>query len=262
MTTSREPVLLDDRNDRVALVTGATGGIGRAIVRDLLDRGWAVLASDLGPTATFDGGGDRLLYVQADVRDPRAMAAVAQAADRLGTLRACIANAGIVTENFAPFLDSAPTAWTPTIEVNVLGTLNTFQAAARVMSQSGGGRLAATASVAGVRPESDLVAYSASKAAVIAIVQSVALDFGPHNISVNAVAPGPVSTEALLEVEDSRGQDAAFAGQYERFREANRPFGRLATPEEIAGVFGWLLSDAAAYITGQVITVDGGGVLT
>jgi NAD(P)-dependent dehydrogenase (short-subunit alcohol dehydrogenase family) len=258
----RTPVSLDDDGDRVALVTGAAGAIGRSIVASLIKSGWAVLATDLETDATFGEDTARVRYMRADVCDPDAMVAAVQEARHLGTLRACIANAGIVTENFVPFLEAAPQVWEPTLRVNVLGTLNTFQAAARVIGEAGGGRMAATASVAGVRAEADIVAYSASKAGVISITRSLALDLGPKRISVNAVAPGPVRSDAQDDVIDSRGKNPAFAGEYERFREANRPFGRLADPDEVAEVFAWLLSDAAGYMTGQVITIDGGGVLT
>lgn len=257
----RTPVVLDGEGDRVALVTGAAGAIGRSIVARLVKHGWAVLATDLETDASFSEDAARVRYVQADVCDPDAIAAAVEEARHLGTLRACIANAGIVTENFVPFLEASPEVWEPTLRVNLLGTLNTFQAAARVIGEAGGGRMAATASVAGVRPEADIVAYSASKAGVISIVQSLALDLGPKRISVNAVAPGPVRSDAQDDVIESRGKNPAFAGEYERFREANRPFGCLADPDEVAGVFAWLLSDAAAYITGQVLVIDGGGVL-
>lgn len=258
----RTPVLLDTDQSRVALVTGAAGAIGRSIVTDLVRRGWAVLATDIEDDAEFGEDDATVQYMRADVCNSSAMAAAAEQARGLGTLRACIANAGIVTENFVPFLDAPPDVWEPTLRVNVLGTLNTFQSAARMIGEAGGGRMAATASVAGVRAESDIVAYSASKAAVISIVRSLALDLGPQRISVNAVAPGPVRSDAQDDVIDSRGKNPAFAGEYERFREVNRPFGRLAEPDEVAAVFGWLLSDAASYMTGQVLTIDGGGVLT
>jgi len=233
----------------------------------LVSRGWAVLATDLQPEADFGEDADRVRYVQADVTDVQAMAAAAEAASELGSVCGCIANAGVVTEDFSRFFEASPEAWWSTLNINVLGTLNTFHAAARAMLQSGGGRMAATASVAGVRPEADIVAYSASKAAVISIVKSLALELGSANVSVNGVAPGPVSTELQLSVikvrdlgEERAGGDA-YGARYERFRNESRPFSRMATPEEVAGVFGWLLSDAAAYMTGQVLVLDGGGVL-
>lgn len=263
----RRTLALDDDPDRVVLVTGAGGGIGRAIVADVLARGWAVLATDVVPSEDYGAVPARVRYVQADVTDHASMVAAARAAEELGALRGCIANAGVVTEDYGAFLQTSPTVWRPTIDVNVLGTLNTFHAAAPIVKAHGGGRMAATASVAGVRAESDIVAYSASKAAVISIVRSLALELGSANVSLNAVAPGPVSGEHQGHVVNERAQAEARAGgyaystRYERFRDDNRPFARMATPQEVAGVLGWLLSDAASYVTGQVVVLDGGGVL-
>jgi NAD(P)-dependent dehydrogenase (short-subunit alcohol dehydrogenase family) len=252
---------------RVALLTGASGGIGRAIVRDLIARGWSVLAADVVSSADFDAPPGRVRYVQADVTDVRQMNAAVESAEELGSLVACIANAGVAIEEFGKFVDASATPWQTTLAVNVLGTLVTFQAAARAMVRGGGGRLAATSSVAGIRAEADLIAYSASKAAVISIVKSLALELGAAGISVNAVAPGPVSTERQLQVVQEREAGAeqaggdAFGARYERFRNENRPFARMAAPEEVAAAFGWLLSDDAAYMTGQVLVLDGGGIL-
>ena len=266
-TPGRQTTQLDAVPDRVALVTGAGGGIGRRIVDDLLRRGWAVLATDVVAPADYGDTPDRVRYMQADVTDHASMVAAAQAAEELGSLRGCIANAGVVTEDFASFLQTSPALWKPTIDINVLGTLNTFHAAAPIIKAHGGGRMAATASVAGVRAESDIIAYSASKAAVISIVRSLALELGTANVSLNAVAPGPVSGDSQDHTLDERAQAEERAGgyaystRYERFRDDNRPFARMVTPEEVARVFGWLLSDEAAYITGQVVVLDGGGVL-
>jgi len=263
----RAPAQLDEMSDRVALVTGATGGIGRAIVRDLLTRGWSVLATDVCPTADFDESPGRVRYVQADVTDVTQMSAAVDAAEELGSLVGCIANAGVASEEFGRFVEASAQPWQATVAVNVVGTLVTFQAAARAMVRGCGGRLLATSSVAGVRAEADLVAYSASKAAVISIVKSLALELGAAGISVNAVAPGPVSTERQLQVIEERETGAelaggdAFGARYERFRNENRPFARMAAPEEVAAVFSWLLSDDAGYMTGQVLVLDGGGTL-
>lgn len=261
----REPTMLDARVDRVAVVTGAAGGIGRAIVADLSQRGWRVLAADIADHATFDCDASRVRYVQADVTDAASMAEAIKVANELGILCGCVANAGVLTENFSGFLVASPDAWRSTLDVNVVGTLATLQAAARAMMTSGGGRLVATASVAGIRPEADVVAYSASKAAVISIVKSLALELGPSGISVNAVAPGPVSTQAQQQVIDSRNEAASTSTsigiQHDRLRAEYRPFERRAAPAEVAEVIGWLLSDAAAYMTGNVAVLDGGGVL-
>ncbi len=254
-------------DERVVLVTGAAGGIGGAIVARFAADGWRVLATDIVAASDFGTADDRVRYVPADVADAEQMSAVVAAAQELGSLRGCIANAGVLTEDFSSFVDSSQEAWRSTFEINLIGVLNTFQATARALVAEGGGRMAATASVSGLRAEPTLPAYCASKAAVISVVQSLALELGAAGVTVNAVAPGPVGTEAQMRVIESRKQSAKPAAQetaserFERFRTEGRPLSRLAKPEEIAGAFAWLLSEDAAYVTGQVLVVDGGGVL-
>jgi NAD(P)-dependent dehydrogenase (short-subunit alcohol dehydrogenase family) len=258
---------IDATPDRVALVTGAAGGIGHATVQELVARGWRVLATDIAPEATFDAPPDIVRYVAADVTDREQIGAAVRAAEELGTFLAAIANAGVVAEDFSAFVDVAPVAWSTTLSINVLGVLNTFQAATEALLRGGrGGRLAASSSVAGVRAEPHLAAYSASKAAINSIVRSLALELGADGITVNGVAPGPVQSELQDRVIAERnarepGVAENAADRFERHRNEGRPIGRLATPEEVGGTFCWLLSDAAAYVTGQVIVVDGGGVL-
>jgi NAD(P)-dependent dehydrogenase (short-subunit alcohol dehydrogenase family) len=254
--------------DPVVIVTGAAGGIGLAVVSEFVRNGWNVLATDLMDQARTDTAYGAVRYVAADVTDPDHMTAVVRTAGELGTLVGCIANAGVTAEDFTAFADAARDHWRRTFDVNVLGVLTTFQAAAAALVRGGsGGRLAATSSVAGLRAEPLLPAYSASKAAVISIVKSLALELGPAGITVNAVAPGPVSGEHQNRVIEQRresgirGTAENAAGRFERHRNEGRPIGRLATPQEVAGAFSWLLSDAAAYITGQVLVVDGGGTL-
>lgn len=268
MTTSNTddgPVYLDDV-DRVAIVTGAAGGLGATTTRNLVGRGWKVLAADRLPYSDITDLGDNVRYVQTDVTDAGAMTDVARQANNWAPLRGCVANAGVLVEGFDGFLASKPDAWRTTLEVNVIGVLSTFHAVAPYLVEAGGGRMAATASVAGVRPEADVSLYSASKAAVISLIKSLAFELGHHAIAVNGVAPGPATTAMIESVSEGRDalDPATFSAgkRYDEFRHNNRPFRRLAKPEEIGGTFGWLLSDEAAYITGHVVVIDGGGVLT
>lgn len=255
--------MVDDRG--VVLVTGATGGIGRAVVDTLASRGWGVLATDLVPNSGFAHDSGRVRYVVADVTSAEQMDDAVQASGSLGRLVGCVANAGILAEDFSDTVDASPAAWRRTFEVNVVGVLTTLQATARVLANSGGGRMTATASVAGIRAEPNLPAYSASKAAVISVVQSLALELGPAAITVNAVAPGPVATDAQMRVIEERSagrlDEETPARRFDRHRAEGRPISRLATPTDVAEGFAWLLSDAAAYITGHVLTIDGGSVL-
>lgn len=247
------------------LVTGATGGIGRAVVDTLVSRGWSVLATDLSPDPGIANESGRVRYVVADVTSAEQMSAAVEVAKSLGPLVGCVANAGILAEDFSDLTDASPGAWSRTLEVNVVGVLTTLQATARALVKSGGGRMTATASVAGLRAEPNLPAYCASKAAVISVVRSLALELGPAGITVNAVAPGPVATDAQMRVVQGRQQaelaNETMAQRFERHRTEGRPIPRLATPEDVAEGFAWLLSDAAAYVTGHVLTVDGGSVL-
>lgn len=253
-------------SDRVALITGAAGGIGRAIVERFVEDGWKVAAVDRAPARWPS---PNVSHIEADVADASAMAAAARAAAELGTLTVGIANAGIVAEDLGVFLETgSPEAWSQTLEVNVIGVLATFHAVARELVRAGvPGRLLATGSIAGVRPEPGLPAYCASKAAVTAIVRALALELGEHGINVNAVAPGPTSTEAQARVNEERRQRATAAtvetrsARAERHRNEGRAIRRLAEPDEIAAAFAWLASPEASYVTGQTIVMDGGAVL-
>lgn len=253
----RGPIYLEAETDRVAIVTGAAGGIGRATVEAFVDRGWSVVAVD---RAQQEWQHDSVTGVVADVTSMESMREAVNVARRVGTLRACVANAGVIDEGFAGFMDAPVDGWRSTLEVNVLGAMVTFRCALEEMRERGGGRLIATSSVAGLRAEADVVAYSASKAALCSVVRSLALEFGRAGVAVNAVAPGPVSTGMQDEVLARRPAEG-MGGRLDDLRHALRPLGRMATPEEVGGIIVWLTSDAAAYVTGQTLAIDGGGVL-
>jgi NAD(P)-dependent dehydrogenase (short-subunit alcohol dehydrogenase family) len=234
-------------------------GIGRATVECLRGEGARVVPIDI---SADPGHGDDELLV-ADVTDPEAIAAAVGTVAQDGGLDICVGNAGMT--EYRSVLDATPAHWRRMIELNLLGLVNTFTAAARVMVGAGrGGSLVATASVAGLRGESGGGAYCASKAAVISVCQSLALELAPHQITVNAVAPGEVDTELhaglMREVAVAHGSTADEVRA--RFLRDRVPAGRMAAPSEIAEAIAFLASPAASYITGETVRVDGGELLT
>jgi len=231
---------------RRALVTGAATGIGAATAARFRAEGAHVVGVDADPA--YDG-------VVADVTDPDQIAAAVLA---VGDLDICVANAGISL--MQPFLDGDLAAWGRVLQVNLLGVMNTFQQAAMAMPR--GGRLLATASIAGLHGEPEASAYCASKAGVVGLVRSLAIELGPRGFTVNAVAPGQIDTRMnstdLETVSRREGRPAAELLQ--AHLDQRVPARRLGTPDEVAGVFAFLASDEAAFISGSVVTIDGGEV--
>jgi NAD(P)-dependent dehydrogenase (short-subunit alcohol dehydrogenase family) len=239
---------------KTALVTGAGGGIGRAVVDRFQSEGARVCAVDRG-----DDGSPGDLFVQADVTDPAQVENAVRAAQELGCLDICVANAGVMANGL--LLETDRAQWREVIEVNLLGVMTTFRAAAAVMVDAGaGGRLLATSSTAGLRAEGGSAAYCASKAGVIAVVQAAALELAAEGITVNAVAPGEIDTVmnamAMRAVAARQGRSDTEVRL--EMLEQRIPLKRMGRPAEVAGVLAFLASDQAAYITGEVVRVDGG----
>jgi NAD(P)-dependent dehydrogenase (short-subunit alcohol dehydrogenase family) len=229
---------------RRALVTGAATGIGAATVGRFSAEGAHVVGVDADPA--YSG-------VVADVTDPDELARAVLGA---GELDICVANAGVSL--MESFLGGDLRSWERVLRVNLLGVMNTFQQAALAMPR--GGRLLATASIAGLRGEPDASAYCASKAGVIGLVRSLAVELAPRGFTVNAVAPGQIDTRmnsADLETV-SRREGRPAAELLETHLERRVPARRLGTPDEVAALFGFLASDEAAFITGTVLAIDGG----
>lgn len=242
-----------------AVVTGGLRGIGSATVGCLRDQGARVVVIDRdAPDESSPHD-----YLQADVTDRQAVCdAIATAAQPTG-LDICVANAG-VTE-FVPTLEASPEHWRRILEVNVMGTVYTLTAAAQWMVKAGrGGRLVATASVAGLRGEAGGAAYCASKAAVISLCQSMALEFASEEINVNAVAPGEIDTELhaglMRQMATHRGESVETIRQ--TLIEQRVPAGRMGTPSDVAAVIAFLVGPNAAYITGETMRIDGGELLS
>ncbi len=250
---------------KVAAVTGGGQGMGRAISLRLAQEGARVVVADLKReqadqvAAEIGAVGGEAHVVEMDVRRPEhAQAMVDAAVQRFGGLDILVNNAGV--GKIIPFLETTPQDWDFMFEVNCKGLLWCSQAAARTMiSQGRGGRIINLASQAGRRGEALVLAYCASKAAVISMTQSMALALAEHQITVNAIAPGIVDTPFWEEV------DRQFArlhnlptGEPKRRAVASIPLGRIEQPEDVAGVAAFLASADAGYITQQCINVDGG----
>lgn len=225
-------------------MTGAAAGIGAATVGRFSAEGAHVVGVDADPAY---GG------VVADATDPDELARAVLGA---GELDICVANAGVSL--MEPFLDGDLRSWERVLRVNLLGVMNTFQQAALAMPR--GGRLLATASIAGLRGEPGASAYCASKAGVIGLVRSLAVELAPRGFTVNAVAPGQIDTRmnsADLETV-SRREGRPAADLLETHLKRRVPARRLGTPDEVAALFAFLASDEAAFITGTVLAIDGG----
>ena len=249
---------------RVVVVTGAGGGMGRGIAEAVAEAGASVVAGDLainGVSETaraIEGRGGRALPLVLDVTDPESVAAsIARTVEALGRLDGWVNNAGVLRMDAA--LDVKPADWETQMQVNVSGLFTCCQLAARrLVAQGGGGAIVNVASNAGKVGYPDMSGYNAGKAAVINLTRSLAAEWAPHGINVNAVCPGGVETPMLSAVAQwiasRHGGDPAELVR----RMTARQLGRHIQPIEVGRVVAFLLSDDAAIIRGQSINVDGG----
>ncbi len=249
---------------RTALLTGAGGGIGKAVAEAYLDEGAQCVLSDLRePTPTtrtlLERYPDAATWVSADITDLAQIdALVEQTLGRLDHIDILFNNAGIF--DMAPLLDSDEAMYDRLFSVNVKGMFFTMQAVARGMVAAGaGGKIINIASQAGRRGEALVSHYCATKAAVISYTQSAALALAPHNIQVNGIAPGVIDTPMWDTV------DGLFAryenkpkGQKKREVGEAVPLGRMGQPQDLAGAAVFLASADSDYVTAQTLNVDGG----
>ena len=246
---------------KVALVTGGASGIGRATALLFARAGAAVAVVDLdadGGQAVVQAiqeGGGRALYVRSDVSEPAdCERAVRQTVAELGGLDVLFNNAGIIRR--ASVLETSVEEWERVMAVNVRAVFLMCKYALPVMIEAGGGAIVNTASGWGLVGGRQAAAYCASKGAVVQLTRALALDHGAQGIRVNCICPGDTDTPMLRNEAHQLGEpDERFLAEA-----AQRPLGRIGRPEEIAQAVLYLASDAASFVTGAVLVVDGGGL--
>jgi NAD(P)-dependent dehydrogenase (short-subunit alcohol dehydrogenase family) len=244
-----------------AIVTGGASGIGLAIAQRLSAEGAAVAIFDLGASAAVMAAekiaakGARTIGLQVDVTDRAAInAAVAEVNDTLGTPTILVNNAGL--DGFEKFLDISADSWQNILAVNLTGTFDCCQAIVPYMIEAGWGRIVNISSSSAQTGNPLMTHYSAAKAGVVGFTKALAQELGPRGITVNTIPPGFIDTPMLR-----RSEERGFLGPGIQAAEATTPVRRVGRPEDIAATCAFLVRDDASYITGQVISVNGGRTL-
>ncbi len=239
-----------DFDGRRVLITGASRGLGRAVAERFVAEGARVaICSRKTPDPAIDGIAD---WQAVDVRDTKALSAwVRDAAETLGGIDVLVNNAGVEIEKTTE--ESTDDDWDLMSDVNMRNVFTATREAIPILRQSGGGAIVNFASISAFVSDPGLAIYNASKAWVVGFTKSVAVDHGPDGIRCNAVCPGWIMTDMLMQTfsvaadVDKAIEDAA----------ALHPLGRLGRPEDIARAVVWLASDEAAFVSGTTLTVDG-----
>ena len=241
-----------DLNGRVALVTGASRGIGKAVARMLAARGAHVVAAARGDNARataddINAAGGKADAIALDVTDPGAPdAAIAATVGAHGRLDVLVNNAGITRDQL--MLRMKRDDWDAVLATNLTAAFALTQAALKPMLKQRGGRIICISSVVGQSGNAGQANYAASKAGLIGFAKSVALEVASRNITVNVVAPGMIETDMTRAIADKAREEW----------ESRIPLKRLGTPDDVAAAVCFLASDEASYITGQVLAVNGG----
>ena len=250
---------------KVAIVTGASGGIGLALAQRFVAEGARVVIADVdaerGEAASAELG-DAAAFARADVGDQTQVAAmVAFAVERFGGLHVLVNNAGISGARHPTLLDDDLADFDVVLRVNLLGTMAGTREAARHMAGNGGGSIINISSVGGVQPAASLWAYHASKTAVIHFTRSAAIGLGAHDIRVNCIAPGNIETsilEGTVAAHVPPEERAELMVEVREFILSRQPLHRQGHTDDIAEAALFFASDRSVYVTGTVLPVDGG----
>ena len=243
--------------EQTALVTGASRGIGRAVALELARGGWNVCVNYLEQrgaamevVSQIEALGRHAIAVQADVADRQAVETMARtAAAGLGPVSLLVNNAGVSPHGL--FQDTSDAEWERVLAVNLTGARNAIQAVLPHMLSEKQGCIVNISSIWGLRGASCEVAYACSKAAIIGLTRSLALELAPSGIRVNCVAPGCIDTDMVK----------VLGPETREMLVEETPLGRLGTPEDIAHAVAFFAEEASSFLTGQVLTADGGFIV-
>jgi NAD(P)-dependent dehydrogenase (short-subunit alcohol dehydrogenase family) len=233
--------------DKVAIITGAASGIGRAAVDIFVEQGARVVAGDTSSRVQERADPKQVVPVVVDVSTRQGAEALVQAAEAsFGGLDVLFNNAGI--ERLANVVDTTEELWHEVLDTNLKSVFLCSKYAIPAMLRRGGGAIVNNASINGIRGNTTLAAYQASKGGVVALSYSIAIDYAPHGIRCNAICPGTINT-AMVGTRSPEELKAMIA---------KHPLGRIGEPEEVAWVACFLASDKASFLTGLAVPVAGG----